>query len=145
MRGVRHTTLVAIAMAAIMALLGSVTVSTATAEPAAVSGKKKQQKKTPKLKSAPKVTTPATFTARGSVGDAYVRNATPGIKLMLVNKANGIVAQGVADSYGSKVFYDQKMGSGYRILSKKGKKVAGSKRFAILKLDQNPSAAFYQG
>jgi len=137
---------VAFVLAAIVALLGSFAVSTASAAPASTSAKKSGKKnKTPKLKAAPKVTTPATFTARGSVGDAYVRDATPGIKLMLVNKANGIVAEGVADSYGSKVFYDQKMESGYRVLSKQGSTVAGSKPFAILKLDQNPSAAFYQG
>ena len=83
MRGVRSTS-VAVVLAAIMALLGSFVVSTASAAPAATSAKKSGKKnKTPKLKAAPKVTTPATFTTRGSVGDAYVVDAKPGIKLML--------------------------------------------------------------
>jgi len=147
MRGVRRSSVVAFVLAAVMALAGSFTVSAASAAPASASAKKtaKKGKKKPQLKKAPKATSAATFTARGSVGDAYVLDATPGIKLMLVNKDNRIVAEGTADRFGSKVFYDQKMGPGYRVLSRKGNAVAGTKPFAILKIDQNPPAAFYQG
>jgi uncharacterized protein len=148
MQGVRRSSVVAFVLAAIFALGGSFMVSAAGAQNATVSAKKakkKKAKKKPQLKKAPKVTSAATFTARGSVGDAYVVDATPGIKLMLVNKANRIVAEGKADGYGSKVFYDQKMGPGYRVLSRKGNVVAGTKPFAILKVGQNPPAAFYQG
>ena len=147
-------------LAGIMGLLGSMTVSAASAAPVGTSaknqgkkskpgkqdpGKKKPGKKKPQLKKAPKANATATFTARGSVGDAYVKDATPGIKLMLVNKKNRIVAEGTADRFGSKVFYDQKMGAGYSVYSRKGRTVAKTKRFAILKVGANPPQSFYDG
>ena len=148
MRAARRGTPMAFALAILMALAGSFTISAAHAAPAETSAKKpagKKKSKQPKLKKAPKANATATFNARGSVGDAYVTGAEPGIKLMLVNKDGRIAAEGNADEFGSKVFYDQKMQSGYRVLSRKGGTVAGSKSFPILKVDQNPPAAFYQG
>ncbi|MGK2932531.1 MAG: CocE/NonD family hydrolase, partial [Solirubrobacterales bacterium] len=108
---------------------------------AATSGKGSNSSK---LKKAPKPTGNANFTARGSVGDAYVEDATPGIKLLLVNKDDRIVSEGTADTFGSKIFYDQKMGPGYRVLSSKGGEVLTTKKFQILKIDQNPPASFYK-
>jgi predicted acyl esterase len=143
MRGERGF-VAALVLALMVALGGSLAVSGASAAPA-TSAKKAGKKGKKKLKKAPKANAKATFTTRGSVGDAYVQDATPGIKLMLVNRNNRIVAEGKADRFGSKVFYDQKMEAGYRVLSRQGNKVAASGRFAILKIDQNPPAAFYQG
>ena len=146
MRGVLRSSAVAFVLAAVMALAGSFVVSAASAAPASTSAQQgKQGKKKQQLKKAPKATSTADFTARGSVGDAYVVDATPGVKLMLVNKDNRIVSEGKADRFGSKVFYDQKMGAGYRVLSRQGNAVAGTKPFPILKVGQNPPAAFYQG
>ncbi|MBK5231699.1 MAG: hypothetical protein JJE13_01785 [Thermoleophilia bacterium] len=50
---------------------------------------------------------------------------------MLVNKDNRIVSEGKADSLGSKVFYDQKMGPGYRVFSRKGSEVSATRKFQI--------------
>ncbi|MBK8293544.1 MAG: CocE/NonD family hydrolase [Solirubrobacterales bacterium] len=119
--------------------------SPAGAATAGVSAKKHSKKKHKSSKKAPKPNGKADFTARGSVGDAYVEDATPGIKLLLVNRKNRIVSKGKADSYGSKIFYDQKMGSGYRVFSSKGKKVSATGKFQILKFGKNPPASFYQG
>ncbi|HTU15393.1 MAG TPA: CocE/NonD family hydrolase, partial [Solirubrobacterales bacterium] len=126
-------------------MLGSFTISAASAAPAGSSAKKTSKKsaKKPQLKKAPKANATATFTARGSVGDAYVRDATPGIKLLLVNKDGRIAAEGNADSFGSKIFYDQKPGPGYRVLSRKGSEIAGTAKFAILKPGANPPQSFY--
>ncbi len=140
MRGVSSRPLAAIFVAVLVAMFGFASLSPAGA--ATTSGKKGSKGK--KLKKAPKPNAKAGFTARGSVGDAYVEDATPGIKLMLVNNKNRIVSQGKADSFGSKVFYDQKMGPGYRVLSRKGNEVSATKKFQILKIDQNPPASFYK-
>ena len=111
--------------------------ASATASTAGVTAKKAGNKQ------APKVTTTANFTGRGSVGDAYVKDAAPNTRLMLVNSGNRIVAEGKADSFGSKVFYDQVPGAGYRVVARSGGKVAGTKRFAVLKPGNNPPQTFY--
>ncbi|HTU16407.1 MAG TPA: CocE/NonD family hydrolase, partial [Solirubrobacterales bacterium] len=129
-------------LAALVVLAGSITVSTAGAADGQASASKPGKKK-PQLKKAPKANAQASFTARGSVGDAYVTNAAAGIKLLLVNNQNRIVAEGNADSFGSKIFYDQKPGPGYRVLSRKGSEVAGTAKFAILKPGANPPQSFY--
>ncbi len=158
MQGFRRRLTLAFIVTALMALVGSFTVTAAgaaTAESSAKKPGKKQngkkgkkpgkKKPKPKLKKAPKANATATFTARGSVGDAYVKDAEPGIKLMLVNKSSQIVAEGTADRNGSKVFYDQKMGPGYSVYSRKGNTVAKTGKFSILKLGQNPPQSFYDG
>jgi len=152
MQGLRRYSALAVVAATLMAVFGSFTISAASAAPAEVSAKKagkKSGKKKPnkanKLKKAPKANASATFLARGSVGDAYVKDAAPGIKLMLVNSKNRIVAEGKADSFGSKIFYDQKMGPGYSVYSRKGSTVAKTKKFSILKIGKNPPQSFYDG
>ena len=155
MQGLRRHSTLAVIAATLVALVGSTALSPANAAqgggPAGGNGKQSKKKpgkkfgnKKPKLKKAPKANATATFTARGSVGDAYVKDAEPGTKLMLVNKQNRIVAEGTADRFGSKVFYDQKMVGGYSVYSRKGRTVAKTRRFPILKVGQNPPASFYQ-
>ncbi len=97
-----------------------------------------------KLKTAPKITSKATYQARGSVGDAYVKDAKPGTKLLLVNAKNKIVRKGKADSYGSKVFYDVAPGKVFTVRTPKGKGAQGTKKFRVLKPGQNPKQSFYQ-
>jgi hypothetical protein len=131
------------ALAAILTglvLIGGM-VSTAGANPATPSqsdlfkkqqskkGSKGKKKKKPKLKTAPRITSAAKYTAHGSVGDAYVKDATPGTKLLLVNSNNKIVRSGIADSYGSKIFYDVTPGATYTVRTQTGsKKVKLSKQ-----------------
>jgi predicted acyl esterase len=141
MQRLRSVPVAAFLLAAVVALAGSISVSPAGAATAQTSAK--HEKSGAKLKKAPKATAEATYTARGSVGDAYVRDATPGSQLMLVNRQNLIVAKGKADSFGSKIFYDQTPGAGYRVLSRDGGAVAGTKKFAVLKPDDNPPQSFY--
>jgi predicted acyl esterase len=151
MQRVQRFSLAAVLLAVLIGLWGPGGLSPASAADAEVAKSKKKQgkkkagkkKKAKKLKKAPKATSTAAFTARGSVGDAYVRDASPGVKLMLVNRKNRIVAEGKADSFGSKIFYDQKPGAGYRVLSRQDGQVAGTSKFRILNIDQNPPQSFY--
>ena len=95
------------------------------------------------LKTAPKVTSKATYTAHGSVGDAYVKNATPGTTLLLVNAKNKIVRTGKADTYGSKVFYDVTPGAFFTVRTPKGNGAQGTSKFKVRKPGVNPPQSFY--
>ncbi|MBN8866998.1 MAG: CocE/NonD family hydrolase [Solirubrobacterales bacterium] len=134
------------AMATVLAglfLLGGMA-TTAGAKPKQKPAKHKVvKKKASKLKTAPKITSGAPYQARGSVGDAYVKNAAPGTKLLLVNAKNKIVRTGKADSYGSKVFYDVTPGAIFTVRTPKGKGAQGTKKFRVLKPGANPPQSFY--
>jgi len=97
-----------------------------------------------KLKKAPKITSKASYTARGSVGDAYVKGANPGQKLLLVNKKNRIVRKGKADRFGSKIFYDVKPGAVFTVRTPTGKGSQGTSKFRVLKPGDNPSQTWYE-
>lgn len=95
-------------------------------------------------KLAPRANAPAPYGAHGSVGEAYVEGAAPGTELMLIDGAEQIVATGVADSFGSKIFYDMTPGAGYSVRTRvDGKTVQGTEKFEILEPDDNPPQAFY--
>jgi len=105
--------------------------------------KTKYKKQLKKL--APQSNAPAPYSARGSVGDAYVQDAEPGTSLMLVNGNEKVVATGVADEFGSKIFYDVKPGKGYSVRTRiNGKKVQGTKKFAVLAPGDNPDQSWYE-
>ncbi len=93
---------------------------------------------------APKITAPASFTARGSVGEAYVTGASEGDTLLLVNRHDRTIRTGKADRFGSKIFYDVRPAPGFTVRLKKGGKVQGTKKFKILNLDENPNQSFYK-
>ena len=140
MRGIRNGS----SIAAFLAALAFFALSAFTATGAGatvISGKHGPAK--PRL--APKPTTTATFTARGSIDSAYASGTTPGIKLLLVNNKNRVLNEGRSDSFGSKVFYGLNPGAGFRIFTVKGKVVAASKRFAVLRAGKNPPNSFYEG
>ncbi|MBK8293573.1 MAG: CocE/NonD family hydrolase [Solirubrobacterales bacterium] len=125
--------------------------------------KKKHHKKKAKYKKAPKITAAAPYTARGSVGDAYVKNAAPGSKLLLISRRNRIVRKLRADSYGSAIFYDVTPGATYTVRTPKGKrkfkkvkrgrktfkkmiwKSRGTAKFRVMKPGENPPQSFYDG
>ena len=123
-------------LAALAALIGGLALIGGMATTASAKPKK--------LKSAPKVTSKATYTARGSVGDAYVKNAEEGQTLLLVNANNKVVRTGKADSFGSKVFYDVAPGKTFTVRTPKGKGALGTKPFKVLKPGANPPQSFYQ-
>lgn len=95
------------------------------------------------LKKAPKTTDAATFKARGSIGQVYVRNADAGANLILVSPDGDTIRKGKADKYGSKIFRYLASVNGYRVKQLKGGKVYGSKSIKVLKMDQNPKQSFY--
>ena len=95
------------------------------------------------LKKAPKITSKAPFTARGSVGDAYVKDAKAGQRLLLVNAKNRIVRSGKADRFGSKVFYDVKPGATFTVRTPTAKGSRGTKKFKVLKPGVNPGQSWY--
>ena len=94
---------------------------------------------------APKVTDRASFTARGSVTQAYVLGAKAGDKLLLVNAKGRVVGKGRADSFGAKIFRELAPGGSYTVRLKKGKKVEGTRRFRVLRPGANPATSFFRG
>jgi predicted acyl esterase len=92
---------------------------------------------------APKITAPADFQARGSVGEAYVVNADEGDKLMLVSPENKILRTSAADRFGSKIFYYLKPGPGYTVRLRKDGEVYGTSKFSVRRKDANPPQSFY--
>ncbi len=98
----------------------------------------------PKKPAAPKKTAPAAFEARGSVGEAYVVDAEPGDRLMLVSPKNRVLRKSTADRFGSRIFYRVKPGPGYSVRIRKGGEVYGTKRFRVRRPDANPKPSFYE-
>jgi uncharacterized protein len=89
-------------------------------------------------------TTRATFTAHGSIDEAYVLHATPGAHLVVVRN-NEAVGNGVADRYGSLIVRNLRPGSGYQVRQITGSTVYGTPTFSVLGTDSTPSASFYSG
>jgi predicted acyl esterase len=92
---------------------------------------------------APAVTTAATFTAHGSLGQAYVVGAAPGAQLVLADAAGEQVGAGTADTLGSLIVRDVPPGDGYTFRSVDGTTVAGSAPFKVLALTDAPPQSFY--
>jgi len=61
---------------------------------------------------------PASFQARGSVGQVHVTHAAPGATLRLLDAAQQVVGEGSADSQGSLIFREVPPGAGYRVLAR---------------------------
>ncbi len=97
-------------------------------------------------KLAPRRTEKAAYEGKGSVGDAYVTGAQPSQKLLLIDGAEQVVAEGTADAYGSKIFYDTPPGDGYSVRTVvDDKTVLGTDKFKVLGIDENPPQSFYEG
>ena len=94
---------------------------------------------------APKATAAAPFQARGSIGEIYVVNAEPDDRLMLVSPENKVLRTGVADRFGSEIFYFLKPGPGYSVRLRKDGEVYGTKRFSVRRPDANPPQSYYDG
>jgi predicted acyl esterase len=86
----------------------------------------------------------APFTARGSVGEAYVLGATRGDRLLLADRRGRIVARGSADRLGSKIFYDVRPGGGYTVRIRKQGRTLATRRFAVLGRRSNPPRSFFR-
>ncbi len=70
---------------------------------------------------APSITQKAGFSARGSVGEAYVLGAKRGERLLLADRRGRLVASGRADRFGSRIFLDVRPGAGYTVRLRRGR------------------------
>lgn len=84
------------------------------------------------------------FDATASIGEIHVSDADPGQALKLVTPAGKIVQQGVADSYGSKIFYFLKEGSKFRVTGTSGGAAVRSPLLTVLKRSARPKQSFYE-
>jgi len=85
----------------------------------------------------------APYTARGSVGEAYVIDAAPGTELELIDHDGKVIDTGVADRLGSKIFYMVEPGSKYAVQSKTDGKLVETADFDVIKSGDNPDPSFY--
>ena len=85
------------------------------------------------------------FDASSSIGEIHVVDADPGQSLKLVTPAGRTVQQGVADSYGSKIFYFLKEGAKYRVTSSTGGATVRSPLLTVMKRSARPKQSFYDG
>ena len=81
------------------------------------------------------------FTARGSVGQAYVLDARPGERLTLLSRDGRRLASGRADRLGSRIFRDLGPRRGLRVRRGDGRL---SRPFAVLSQRSNPPRAFFR-
>lgn len=83
------------------------------------------------------------LTARGSVGDAYVLGAKKGQRLTLAHRGR-TVAAGVADRFGSKIFYDVAPGPGYVVRARSAGRSTATRPFAVLGRNSDPPQSFFR-
>ena len=95
------------------------------------------------LKKAPKITSKADYTARGSVSDATVKDADPGQRLLLVNENNRIVRSGKTDRFGSKIFYDVAPDRIFTVRTPTANGSQGSRRSGFSSPDRIPKQSWY--
>jgi uncharacterized protein len=93
---------------------------------------------------APALTERAGFSARGSIGEAYVLDARRGQRLLLADARGRIVARGRADRFGSKIFRGLAPGRRYTVHARSGRRVEGSHPFRVLRAGDNPGRSFYR-
>ncbi len=99
---------------------------------------------------------PASYTARGSVEQAYVLDAEPGTVLSLVDAAGNVVQQGVADEQGALIFRDVPAGDGYTVTAPaddadaarnpalaRTAAVVSSPPFRVTRPEETPDPSFY--
>lgn len=84
------------------------------------------------------------FTARGSIGEAYVLGAKAGQRLVLSDARGRRVASGRADRFGSKIFRELAQGPGYRVRRGSGRGARRSRAFRVLRPGENPPRSFYR-
>ena len=87
-------------------------------------------------------TTRASFSAHGSIDEAYVLHATPGAHLVVVRHGLA-VGTGVADRYGSLIVRNLRPGPGYQVRQISGSTVYGTPTFSVLGTSSTPPASFY--
>jgi predicted acyl esterase len=92
---------------------------------------------------APAVTAPADFEGHGSVEQAYVSGAEPGLALVVADGSGRQVGSGTTDEAGSLIVRDLPPGEGYTFRSVDAATVTGTDEFAVLGIEDVPEQAFY--
>lgn len=88
---------------------------------------------------------PASFQARGSIGQVHVTHATPGAAIQLLDAGSQVVAEGEADEQGSLVFREVEPNAGYRVLSAEGPAELSDPLTVLAFEASTPPQEFYDG
>jgi predicted acyl esterase len=91
---------------------------------------------------APPSTTPAPFSAHGSIDEAYVLHAAPGAHLVVVRNGRAL-GGGIADQYGSLIVRNLQPGRGYQVRQTSGPTTYQTPTFSVLGTNSTPPASFY--
>jgi predicted acyl esterase len=83
----------------------------------------------------------ASFAAHGSVGQVYLVSAPKQANLELLDANDGIVARATTDKYGSLIFRDVPVGTGYRVATADNAQVTN--RVDVTAWDKPPPPQFY--
>ena len=83
------------------------------------------------------------FRGHGSIGQAYVTGAPPGVRLTLVTADGTRVGSGVVDRLGSLIVRNLTAGPGYRFEEGTGPGARRTADFSVLKTSSTPGATFY--
>ena len=86
---------------------------------------------------------PLPFRGHGSIGQAYVTGAPPGVRLTVVTAAGATVGSGVVDRLGSLIVRDLQAGPGYRFEEGTGPGARRTGAFRVLSTSSTPSASWY--
>ncbi len=82
------------------------------------------------------------FQGHGSIGEAYVVDATPGAHLTLVNGSGAKVGAGVVDSLGGLIIRNLTPGRGFRF-EETGARQRETAAFSVLSTNSTPPPSFY--
>jgi predicted acyl esterase len=89
-------------------------------------------------------TATATFTAHGSIDQAYVLDAQPGQTLTVVDAEGAVVGHGMADRYGSLIVRNLAPGPGYSVRATQDGVSVSTPSFSVLgSATPSPPASFY--
>ncbi len=86
---------------------------------------------------------PLPFLGHGSIGQAYVTGAPPGVHLTVVDANGTTVGSGVVDRLGSLIVRNLTAGPGYRFEEGTGPTARRTAAFAVLSTSSTPRASFY--
>ena len=88
---------------------------------------------------------PLPFTGHGSIGEAYVTGAPPGVHLAVLNARGVKVGSGVVDRLGSLIVRNLTPGPDYRFTDGAGPGARRTPAFSVLSTTSTPPASFYSG
>ena len=86
---------------------------------------------------------PLPFRGHGSIGQAYVTGAPPGVRLTVVTAAGATVGSGVVDRLGSLIVRNLTAGPGYRFEEGTGPGARRTAAFSVLSTSSTPGASLY--